>query len=139
MPVKKIQFTEDPQAKYAGMGDFLLIAPNMRNSVELIYEGEPPHGDSYHRATIDGIPFPGHVWGSLFGFSSCSRYFVFSWMSKLFERRTVVADIQTRCYFVLPEYIYKFKVRWPMVLGDGELSNAQQYIFTGSERWLSYE
>jgi hypothetical protein len=73
-----------------------------------------------------------------FAFSSCSRYFVFSWMSKLYERRTVVANIQDRRYFILPEYIYKFTVMWPTVVGDGEVSDDQQYIFTGSEQWLSY-
>ena len=133
-----IRFGPDGRARWAGMGDFVLVSPDQAHRVELIYAGEPPHGDSYHRASIDGVAFPGEVWGGLFAFSACSRHLVFSWMSKRFERRTVVVDLQDRRYFVLPGYIDQFSVRWPAVVGEGKLSAGQEYTFDGGEHWLSY-
>jgi hypothetical protein len=120
------------------MGNCILVSPNNSHRVELLYEGEPPHGDSYHRGAIDGRPFPGLLWGGQFGFSTCSRYFVFSWMPKPFERQTVVVDLIEHAYFALPEYIYYFKVCWPSIIGEEEHSAGKQYTFGGNETWLAY-
>ena len=133
-----IQFAEDGRARWAGMGDFVLVSPDEAHRVKLIYAGEPPHGDSYHRAIVDGVAFPGEVWGGLFAFSACSRHLVFSWMSKRFERRTVVVDLQDRRYFVLPGYIDQFSVCWPSVVGEGKLSTGKGCTFGGTKHWLPY-
>lgn len=138
MDTPETQLANDGSAIWAGMGDYILVSPNGAHRVELIYESEPPHGDSYHRGVFDGHPFPGHLWGCMFAFSPCSRYFVFSWMSKLFERLTVVADLQAQRYFVMPAYLYDFDVCWPSIVGKGKLSSDKQFLFRGNEQWLSY-
>ena len=138
MPSEIIWFASDGQARWVGMGDFVLVSPDEAHRVELTYVGEPPHGDSYHRATIDRAAFPGEAWGCLFAFSVCSRYLVFSWMAKRYERRTVVVDLQDQRYFVLPWYMYHFRVSWPTIVGEGEGSAGKDYTFSGAEAWLSY-
>jgi len=94
MAATQVQFTTDGMSQPAGMGDFLLLSPDGTHQIEIIYEGEPPHGDSYHRVVIDGVVFPGYAWGCNFAFSQSSTLAVFSWMSKLLERRTVVVDLE---------------------------------------------
>ena len=138
MNIPETRFANDGNAKWAGMGDYILVSPDGSHRIELIYESEPPHGDSYHHGIIDGCPFPGYLWGCMFAFSTCSRYFVFSWMSKLFERLTVAVDLQEKCYFVLPDYLYDFRVCWPSIIGEGERWAGKQYTFRGNEPWLDY-
>ena len=138
MPPEIIRFAPDGQARWAGMGDFVLVSPDGMHRIELTYIGEPPHGDSYHRATIDGVAFPGEVWGCLFAFSTCSRHLVFSWMAKRYERRTAVVDLQKKHYFVLPWYLYRFSVHWPTIVGEGEWSGVKDYTVGGTELWLPY-
>lgn len=138
MVTKHVQFTEENSLQWAGMGDYELISLDGRHSIEIKYDGEPPHGDSYHLVRIDGAAFPGYAWGCLFGFSACSRFAIFSWMSKLCDRRTVVIDMKGKCCFVLPEYIYQFSIDWPSIKGEGQLSVGKQYVFTGQEQWHPY-
>jgi hypothetical protein len=137
VPLQHIHFPPDGSAEWAGMGDFVLESPDGSHRIELIYEGEPPHGDSYHQGKVDGRPFPGLVWGCLFAFSSCSNYAVFSWMPQKFERHTVVVDLSGKRYFVLPNYIHKFKVLWPEILGEGD-SEGRRFAFSGAEAWKQY-
>jgi hypothetical protein len=138
MEPQVVQFAADGSSKWIGMGDYILMSPNQLHRVALTYEGEPPHGDSYHRGTIDGRAFPGFIWGCMFAFSSCSRYMVFSWMSKLIERHTVVVNLQEKRYSLLPEYIYDFTVNWPTISGKGQQAIGKQFSFNGSETWLPY-
>jgi hypothetical protein len=137
MAAERIEFGDNGEPQWAGMGDYVLISPDRAHRMDLIYEGEPPHGDSYHRASIDGVSFPGLVWGCMFAFSTCSRYLVLSWMSKLIERKTAVVDLAERRYNVLPEYIYDFQVRWPSIQG-ARSSEGKHYTFNGSEQWVAY-
>ena len=137
MPPRRIQFTEDGASQWAGMANLSLVSPDGRHVVELQYQGEPPHGDSYHSASVGGIALPGLFWGCMFAFSSSSRYFVGSWMRQKFERCTAVVDLDAGRYFVLPSYIYDFKVEWPVIVGVGELSRGLEYSFGGSEAWLA--
>jgi len=56
----------DGASIFAGMADVGLVMPNGRHSIHLRYEGEPPHGDSYHSIWIDGVRAPGDAWGCQF-------------------------------------------------------------------------
>ena len=136
--MQRIEFTGSERHTWAGMGDFLLVSPDGKHQVELIYDGEPPHGDSYHRATIDGSAYPGHIWGCMFGFSSCSRYLAFSAMPEKFERRTSVVDLLASRYFLLPDYIYQFDFSWPILSGEGTKYDGLSFIFDGRERWIQF-
>ncbi len=138
MESETIEFPNDGQSIWAGMGDYILISPDGRCHASLKYEGEPPHGDSFHTLYINGSKFPGFTWGCQFGFSACSRYFVFSWMANKFERKTVVVDVEEKRYFVLPEYIYSFRVSWPDIFGSGDKYKNIKYTFNGSEKWIVY-
>jgi hypothetical protein len=136
--MQRVQFTNDGSARWAGMGDFVLVSPDSQHTIELTYVGEPAHGDSYHRANIDGSAFPGYAWGCMFAFAPSSRFAVFSWMRELFERRTVAVDMQDHRYLVLPEYIYDFVVQWPSIVGRGQSSSSKQYTVMGHEQWAPY-
>jgi hypothetical protein len=137
VPAHRIQFTKGGEAQWAGMADLSLVSPDGRFIVELHYEGEPPHGDSYHSASFGGNALPGLFWGCMFAFSGSSRYFVGSWMQRKFERHTAVVNLEAKQYFVLPSYIYNFKVSWPAIIGVGESSHGRAYSFRGSEKWLA--
>ncbi len=136
--MEDLVFSSDGKSKWAGMGDYRLISPNRRLSLELKYESEPPHGDSYHRLIIEGKTFPGFIWGCMFAFSSDSRHLVCSWMSRLFERRTVVIDLRDSRYFVLPGYIYDFVIEWPNINDLGNEDSSKSYVFSGHENWIKY-
>ncbi len=143
MAIEEMRFPIDGSALWAGMGDFVLISPDGAHRIEIVYEGEPPHGDSYHKIAIGGHAFPGFAWGCLFAFSPCSRYAALSWMEYRYDRRTVVIDLERRCYVALPMYLYNFKLVWPTIAGvaaggDEERVEREQYIFKGTEDWLPY-
>jgi hypothetical protein len=74
----------------------------------------------------------------MFAFSSCSRYVGFSWMPALYDRRTVVADMDEFRFFVLPEYMYDFSFNWPAVLSEGTATRRMAHVFDGSETWAAY-
>jgi hypothetical protein len=133
--MQRIEFTVGKRHHYAGMGDFALVSPDGQHELMLIYDGEPPHGDSYHRASIDGKAYPGHVWGCMFAFSSCSRYLAFSAMPAKFERRTALVDLEEGSYFLLPQYIHQFELDWPRIIGNGPISAGISYVFNGIEVW----
>ncbi len=138
MDEKRIQFTKDELCHWAGMGDYQLVSPDGKYVATLRYEGEPPHGDSYHLALIDGRSYPGYVWGCMFAFSACSRYLAFSAMPKKFERRTAVLDLHKQRHFLLPSYIHQCTLEWPSIIGNGSISNGQRFTFQGHESWLAY-
>lgn len=119
------------------MGDFDLVTPNGEHHVKIIYWGEPPHGDSFHGISIDGVDLPGYAWGCNFACTDDSRYLAFSWMARPFERITVVADMAERKYVLLPVYMYDFSFRWPRLDCVGENSPAS-FEFAGDEHWLPY-
>jgi hypothetical protein len=136
--IRRVQFTEDGVAQWAGMANLCLVSPDGRRVVDMPYQGEPPHGDSYHSARYGGLALPGLFWGCMFAFSASSRYFVGSWMPQKFERHTAVIDLDANCYFILPNYLYNFQVAWPAIVGVGELSQGAEFTFGGSEQWLAY-
>lgn len=121
-----------------GMGDFELLMPGGKHRVQVFYRGEPPHGDSYHDLTVDGVGFPGYAWGCNFACTADGRYLALSWMATRFERATVVIDMASRKYIALPVYIYDFVFRWPRLEGIGKLSAHLSYEFVGDERWIAY-
>lgn len=135
--MEQIRFSADARAQWAGMGDYRLTSPDGHHQVEIPYAAEAPHGDSIHQVTIDGRALPGYAWGCMFAFSPCSRYAAFSWMSTLYERKTVVVDMDEAKYTVLPEYVYDFVLQWPELKGVGNESD-KSYVFDGSESWRAY-
>ena len=138
MEAHRIQFTKDRLCHWAGMADYVLVSPDGAHIIELPYVGEPPHGDSYHKAIVDGRSYPGYVWGCMFAFSSCSRYLALSAMPAKFQRHTAVLDLLTQRHFLLPTYIYQFTMPWPSIVGEGSISAGQSYSFQGTEPWLAY-
>ena len=129
-----MEFAPDGSSQWAGMGDWRLLSPGRSHEVSLRYLGEPPFGDSYHEARIDGLIIPGFMWGCMFAFTPDGRFFIGSWMSRLYERRTIVVDSDKLCYAVLPVYIYDFCFSWPIVQGANS-AHSLSYKFQGREKW----
>jgi len=132
---EKIVLPDNGEPVYAGMGDYELVTPNGKNKISLPYSHEPPFGDSLHNMSVNGVKFPVHVWGCGFAVSSDSNFFVFSWKSLASGRETVVLDIENMRYFRLPQYIYKFRIQWPEIIGFGDLDSGKKYSFSGNEEW----
>ena len=133
----RIQFSQDGTSRWAGMADLVLLAPGGGHEVRLYYAGEPPHGDSYHQAEIDGVPFPGLVWGGNFAFAPDGAHLACGWMPERYARRTVVIDLAARRYCVLPRYLADFAFRWPVLVGCGDAAGLE-HRFSGSERWTLF-
>jgi hypothetical protein len=136
-PIRCFKFANDGHAQWAALYD-LFVSPDGKHTIELACQGQPPHGDFYSLVRIDGIDFPGYAWDCFFGFSPCSQFAVFSWMPRLIERRTVVVELGTRRYFILPEYIYEFFIDWPHIIEVDRLSSGKRYSFSGQELWQSF-
>lgn len=98
------------------MGDYQLVSPGGQHVADLIYETEPPHGDSLHRLIIDGRRFPGRVWGRWFSFSSDGDWLGFSWAGEAFDAATVIADIPGRRFAMLKAYIPAFRIEGSQIL-----------------------
>lgn len=107
-PTKTIEFTANGLSHWAGMGDYRLVSPDKRLEVFIRYFGEPPHGDSYHELMVGGAKLPGFVWGCNFAFTADSQILAASWMSKLYERKTIVIELVEKRFCILPEYFYDF-------------------------------
>ncbi len=120
------------------MADIELITPDGLHRIQLPYEGEPPHGDSYHAIWIDGVRVPGHAWGGQFACTADSRFLAMSWMATRFERKTAVFDLVERRYFVLPFYMSNFCFRWPRLGAITPSSEGRSYTFNGTEAWHTY-
>ena len=136
--MQQIQFTVTQTSHWAGMDDFLLVSPDGAHRIELRYAGEPPHGDSYHIVTIDERPFPGFAWGCFFSMSTCSRYAAFSWMSQLYERKTIVVDMAVCKYCVLTIYIYQVEIVWPLIIDAGTHVTTKKYMVESTQEWHGY-
>ena len=136
--IQELQFPADGSSVWAGMGDFQLVSPDGAHRLDLRYAGEPPHGDSYHSAAIDGRPFPGHVWGCQFAVTGDSHYLAFSWKPSGYERKTVVVDLLAQRYCVLPDYIYDYRFIWPVIHDSAKHDKGVSYHFTGEETWFTY-
>src|SRR6185312_4510671 len=146
MSLRAINFPSDGTSVHSGMGDFLFLSPDKAHRAEVIYEGEPPFGDSFHALSVDDVSFPGHVWGCNFAWSPCSRYLVCSWMPQSPEkwiRRTIIIDIVNRRYFHLLDYFYDFifdGVDLVEVVLDRDrgVRSAHSYTLNGGEVWIAY-
>lgn len=138
MHAEQLRFEPDGKSRWAGMGDYLLVSPDGRHSIAITYVGEPPHGDSYHTVNIDGSALPGYAWGCMYAFSKCSRYCAFSWMKKLYERRTIVVDLQNRTYCTPGFYFHHFEIQWPSILNEDRDKTLSHYTFTGQEVWRTF-
>jgi hypothetical protein len=135
-PHEIVSLPADGSSAWAGHRSLLFPSPDGKHEVRATYAGEPPHGDSYHDVAVDGVAFPGHAWGGGFAWSPCSRWFVCGWMAARWERKTIVIDVESQRFFVLPRHLPDFRVHPPVIAprsGDGE-----RYVFTGQERWTGY-
>lgn len=134
---ERIDFPADGECRWAGMANYLLVPPDRRHQVTLNYAGEAPHGDSFHTVEVDGARLPGLAWGCDFAFTPDSRYLAASWMPALYDRRTIVVDIEKRLYLVLPLYIRKFRFVWPVLQGVGGASPLS-FRFDGTQVWSAF-
>ena len=114
-----ITTSNDYKCQWYGMDDFKIILEKSNHIVELTYKGEPPHGDSYHKMKINDFQVPGLTWGGMYMFPYAQEYIICSWMSKLYERKTIIIDIRNRRYYITKDYWTNAKVENnKLILGD---------------------
>jgi len=75
-----------------------------KHDIELKYAGEPPHGDFYYEMDIDGQRIAGYVWAWVISFPFKQKYIVCHWVSRLFERKTIIIDIETLKFIEMDKY-----------------------------------
>jgi hypothetical protein len=142
--LEDVSLPTDGRSGWVGMRSFRLRSPDGKHLVEAFYEGEPPHGDSFHRAVVDGVRLPGFLWGGSFAWNPNSQFLIVSWMAAKFERRTLVIDVTVMAYFALPDYFSDFQASFPVVrevrtAGAASSQIAERlFTFTGNERWTSF-
>lgn len=79
--MKEIEFEADGRnAKWWGHDDFYCDTSNIGPRVLLPYQGEPAHGDSFHRLIIDSKTIRGYVWSGYFLWSKTRRFFTCDWL-----------------------------------------------------------
>lgn len=114
-----IRTSNDYKCQWYGMGDFKITLEKSSHIIELTYKGEPPHGDSYHIMKINDFQIPGLTWGGMYMFPYNQEYVICSWMSKLYERKTIVIDIRNRRYYITKDYWTHSKIENnKLILGD---------------------
>ena len=122
-----------------------VIHLNMSNHVvELKYAGEPPHGDFYYDMYIDGKRIAGYVWAWTIAFPFKQKYIVCKWMSKLYERKTIIIDINRLKFFEIKGHWTIIDVTEDQVTFSGyekyEDQNSEFIILAASEdcfkEWL---
>ncbi|MDQ8028987.1 MAG: hypothetical protein REJ23_09680 [Brevundimonas sp.] len=131
-PVSRVHLPDDGASVWAGMADLVLVLPSGQE-LEAPYVGEPPHGDSFHALTINGARLPGHVWGSRFAAAPDGRYLAVQWMRKMYERQTLVIDIEARRYLVLPTPVQDFRFDGVVLRGDGRSFDVED-----SDGWIAF-
>lgn len=104
-----VEMPNDGNSIWIGMDDFILKTHNSKQHIIIKYLGEPPHGDSYHKLTINNIECPGFAWGCNFAINRGCNFLALSWMEKLYDRKTIIIDIDNMMYGVLGSYVYDFK------------------------------
>ena len=135
MIIKEIH--PDSHSVWLGMEDYKLILDQNKIEIDLKYDGEPPHGDSYHIAWIDGKRLKGYIWGCMFLFPFNQRYMLCSWMEKLYERKTIVVDLNSNFFAVLDDYWYDFKeVDGKLLLGNNNFKEIKILDISEIKDWV---
>lgn len=109
--MEKIEIKNDFDSHILAMDDFELSLKLANAVVKIIYVSEPPHGDSFHHLFINDRKFPGYVWGCYFLFPYHQKYMICSWMKDLYDRKTIIIEIETLKYKVLEKYYHQFKMK----------------------------
>ena len=121
------------------MNDYFINLKKSNHTIELNYVSEPPHGDSYHKMRIDGVTLKGYVWGCMFLFPINQEYIVCSWMEKLYERKTIIINIENKSYHILNEYWYDFRIEnGNLLLGNDKFKESKNVNINRIEKWISY-
>ncbi len=133
-----IDLFEDNKSIWLGMDDYLIKLKKSNHLIELNYLGEPPHGDSYHQMKIDGVIIQGYFWGCMFLFPVEQNYIVCSWMSKIYERKTIIIDIKQKRYHIFEDYWYDFNYEnGLLVLGNEKFNIAKEVVINNITSWNS--
>lgn len=134
---ENLRATHDGTRLWFGMVDYQIHAPAGYAILSLPYISEPPHGDSVHRILVNDHTFPGFAWGNSLAWSPCSRYVALDWTAQLrtLTRNTIVLDVHSLKYFVLPEYVLATRFAYPRLYRESEGNEGLAFEFSGQERW----
>lgn len=112
----RIEFEADGRkSKWWGHGDYYCDAPGDGPRILLPFQGEPPHGDSYHQLIIDSKTIRGYVWSGYLLWSTSGQFFTCDWLEGMgghYEgdtwcftqvlRATIIVEPREMRYRVLP-------------------------------------
>lgn len=107
----EIEVFNDDERFVLAMDDFSIKLHVSNKILFLKYVSEPPFGDSYHKLSIDGDDYEGYVWGCNFIFPFAQNFLVCSYMSVLYERKTIIINLLTKKNYILPQYYHSFAVK----------------------------
>ncbi|MBN2879391.1 MAG: hypothetical protein JXN65_07145 [Clostridia bacterium] len=140
---KEVTISCDDKIFNTGNGHVIHLSMS-NHVVELKYAGEPPHGDFYYDMYIDGNRIKGYVWAWTIAFPFKQKYIVCNWMSKLYERKTIIIDIEKLKFFEIKGHWTIIDVTEDQVTFSGyekyEDQNSEFITFGASEddftEWL---
>lgn len=136
--MEKIEIKNDFDSHILAMEDFELSLKLADAVVKIVYVSEPPHGDSYHHLFINDKKFPGYVWGCYFLFPYHQKYMICSWMKELYDRKTIIIEIETLKYQVLEKYYHHFKMKNQQIELIGIKENEKLFLdLSAIEKLLS--
>lgn len=107
----EIEVFSDQERFFFAMDDFKINLHLSNKVLFLKYVSEPPFGDSYHKLSIDGEDYEGYVWGCNFIFPFANHFLICSYMSELYERKTIIIDLLTKKNHILSKYYHSFEVK----------------------------
>lgn len=135
-----IKTSNDYKCHWYGMDDYKITLEKSNYIIELTYKGEPPHGDSYHTMKINDIQIPGFTWGGMYMFPYNQEYVICSWMSKFYERKTIIIDIKNRRYYITKDYWTNAKIENnKLILGDYKFKKMLEFNIHEISDWKTFD
>jgi hypothetical protein len=145
---KEIIAKNDGSPHYLSYGDTDCFSPNQKYKTRWVYDGEPPHGDSWHLVWLDDKLLPGCYWGRGHAWSPDSEYFTLEKYDKNECVLYVVRAIDLHWFKVSVNSLVKSLLYPNIVFREYlDLLNKhkdcspldERYIFSGEETWSSID
>ena len=138
MRYEEVWIDNDNHSYWLGQIDYKIELSQSKTVLELKYIGEPPHGDSYHKLLINSKQVDGYFWGCNFIFPEKQRYVLCSWMKILFERKTILIDINNMRYSILAQYWYDYKIdNNVIIMGNDKFAETKALFINEIKDWIT--
>jgi hypothetical protein len=140
MPMlEEVVAKNDGSPLYLSYGDTDCFSPNRKYKTRWVYDGEPPHGDSWHLVWLDDKLLPGIYWGRGHAWSPDSMYFT---LEKYVKDATAlyVVRIADLHWFKVAVHSGAKSFLYPNIIYRKYGSTTEEeYVFTGNEAWTAID